>query len=183
MDWETFTVEIVKAFAWPGTVLVILFALRKTIIEKLGTLSELQRDGTSFKALFAQPQRASEALPSPGQTILSNEDVREVLKKVKYLKADEVDSEYIRAHVEFIQRGIVTKQQLDQLITSEPILSTLAQIYVEELGRPLEYPLDPMALAVYGSVLYGRVLDQSIVNFIRVDVRKSSEYKKRQTSG
>jgi|GEM_PF-3465070 len=182
MDWKTFIVEFVKAFAWPGTALVILFTLRKTIARKMEDLIEIHREGKSIKAFFAQPQQAGAALPSPGQTILSQEEVREALKKVRYLKADEVDHEYIRAHVEFIQRGIVTKQQLDQLISSEPILSTLAQVYVEELGRPSKCPLDSMAVAVYGSVLYGRALDQSIVDFIRHDVRKSPEYKKLRTT-
>jgi DNA-directed RNA polymerase subunit H (RpoH/RPB5) len=182
MDWKTFIVEVAKAFAWPGTVLVLLFALRKTITQKLGDLIEIIREGKSITARFAQPQQSGAALPSPGQTILSQEEVREALKKVQYLNADEVDREYISAHVEFIRRGIVTKQQLDQLISSEIILSTLKQIYIEELGRSLKHPLDPMAVAVYGPILYGRALDQSTVDFIRHDVRNSPEYKKRRTT-
>ena len=82
MDWKTFIVEFLKALTWPGTVLVILFALRKTIARKLEDLIEIHREGESIKALIATPHQAGATLPSPGQTILSQEEVREALKRI-----------------------------------------------------------------------------------------------------
>jgi hypothetical protein len=179
MDVLPFIVEITKAAVWPAVLLVALFAFRKIITKKLDDLIEIHKEGKTFRALFNPPQPAAAALPTPGQTVLSPEDVRNTLKRVRFLKPEDVDKEYVRAHIAFIQRGIVTQQQLDQLVSSDAILKTLAQVYIEEFGRSL----DPVAVAVYGSILYGRGMDDSIINAIRMDIRHSPEYQKsRKTS-
>lgn len=118
MHWMLFIVELVKPLAWPGTFLVVLFVFRKIISKKLEELLEFHREGNKLGALFHSPQQADAEQPTAGQTILLPKEVRATLREAQYLDIKEVDRHYVEAHAIFMQRGIVTKQQLDTIVSN-----------------------------------------------------------------
>jgi hypothetical protein len=75
---------------------------------------------------------------------------------------------------------IVTNWQLSELVSDSQALEAVRKIYVSELGRPAERPLDPMAVAAWVPPLYLHGCDPGVLEWIRTSVRSSSEYKNRQ---
>ena len=179
MDTLMFIAEVIKAIAWPAVVLTILLLLRKALGAKVAELIEIQTEGKSLRALFSGPQRAAAALPPPGQTVISQEEVREALLKSPLLKQADVERDFAQAHTQFLRNGIVTSQQLQQLLTSEAIAQILKEIYVTELFRPEDKPLDPVGLAIFGSLLYGFGTGRAVVSAVREQIRHSPEYREK----
>ena len=179
MDILTFIAELAKALSWPTSVLAIILLLRKPLAQKLGELIEIHGEGKSFRALFAGQQKAPATLPDPGQSIMTQEEVKEALIRVPLLKKVDVERDFVRAHAQFLRGGVVTKRQLEQVLGSGEILAILKDLYVTELIRPSDTPLDPFGLAVFGSILYSFGTDPYVIHMIREQIRQSPEYKQK----
>ena len=80
------------------------------------------------------------------------------------------------------KNGIVTEVQLHDLVNSSEILDTLRQIYVEELKRDPDKPLDPMALATWGAYIYTYGKRDDVIRAVRLMIRKSPEYRGKHSS-
>jgi hypothetical protein len=59
MDWLTFITKIVEALAWPGTVIVVLFLIRKELPEIARNLRKFK-----FKGVELEFGKAAEAVAS-----------------------------------------------------------------------------------------------------------------------
>jgi hypothetical protein len=55
-------------------------------------------------------------------------------------------------------------------------MGTLKLIYIDELKRPRDFPLDPVAISLYGSYLYKHKCSAESIEVIRRTVRTSYEY-------
>jgi hypothetical protein len=69
MDWLTFITKIVEALAWPGTVIVVLFLIRKELPEIARNLRKFKFKGVELefgKAAEAVASEAKDAVP-PGK--------------------------------------------------------------------------------------------------------------------
>lgn len=141
--------------------------------------------GSQIEALFS-PKIPQEKLPSGGETVITTQDVLDAFKTVPDFKEREQEIRDLLDHLHLNLRfnNVVTKTQLHGLVTSNDVLKTLKTLYVEELGRPIERPLDPAALASWGAFLYIRGVSDVTVEAVRQALRRSDEYgrKKRQNS-
>jgi hypothetical protein len=78
MDWLTFITKIVEALAWPGTVVVVLFLIRRELPQIVRNLRKLKIKGVELEfgeAAKAVASEAKDAVPSddantrlPGQS-------------------------------------------------------------------------------------------------------------------
>ena len=122
--------------------------------------------------------RDSKTPSALGQTITQDE-VLDALKGVGQLDQGTVERDYKRAHTHFLKGGIMTSDQLWDLVASTGIIGTLSSVYVELLGRPKGHPLDAVGLAIFGSFLYANGCDPYVVSRIKQMLRNSEEYKSR----
>jgi hypothetical protein len=108
----------------------------------------------------------------------TREDVRRELTKIPDLLENQIEHDFHQAFFSFRRIGIETKQELKNLLTSDKILDTLRQFYREELHRPQEHPIDPMAIATWGAVLFTNALSDSSLAFVLDGIRQSDEYRR-----
>jgi hypothetical protein len=78
-----------------------------------------------------------------------------------------------------LKNGVVTRKQLFELVSSAPILNTLRRLYIDLLLRPLDKPLDAMAVAIWGGILYSYGLRDDIIQEISWQLRQSPEYREK----
>ena len=74
------------------------------------------------------------------------------------------------------ENGIKTKRQLQALVNHPFIIAKLKEIYVDELKRDRNAPLDGVALAVYGSYLLKNDATHEAEWEVRKIIRQSDEY-------
>jgi hypothetical protein len=121
-------------------------------------------------------QRKTEAIASATRSELSEAEVTHVFKSAGY-------PEVADAAPDLLQRlrryGIVTRAQLQELLTSSEIMNALKKIYIEELKRPADHPLDPTNIAEYGSFLFKNGVGSTQLAAITNAVRSSQEYKEK----
>ncbi|MER3513447.1 MAG: hypothetical protein C4310_02805 [Chloroflexota bacterium] len=71
MDWLTFVTELIKALAWPITILIIIIVLRKPLANLIPTLQRLRYRDLEIEFGRSVQELASEAkkeLPAAGVT-------------------------------------------------------------------------------------------------------------------
>jgi hypothetical protein len=73
---------------------------------------------------------------------------------------------------------ITTKAQLRRVKDDRYVIAKLKQIYIEELKRREDFPLDAVAVTLYGSYLWKRGTSDESVGDVRRAIRKSEEYKR-----
>ncbi len=108
-------------------------------------------------------------------------DVLEAFKKIPDLADDEeaIKQNLHSALKELQERGVMYVSQLNDLVTNETILSTLRSIYIEMLKRELPHVLDPVAVAVYGSIFFVHGLSDKNIRFVKQDIKTTDEYRKK----
>jgi hypothetical protein len=150
----------------------ILF--RKQVRSKLEEVRSLsgQFAGNSFGVAFEQLARAT---PQSGDRVIEESDVLEVLQKLPDLDVSDIKRQLPFLYVRFRQQGILTRRQLEQLVSSKDIIDPLKKLYTEKLNRPADRPLDPMAVATYGPPLFNYGSSQTIIANIGGILEKSDE--------
>jgi hypothetical protein len=129
-------------------------------------------DGNSYNKAIRD---ASFAQPPPSTTGLTSEQVVEAFKRYGFGDEDLKDrSDLLRMIL--LQHGIATKDQLESMIANQGVRLTLGRLYVDELDRSPSHPLDPVGLAVYGSILFNQKLAKEVIDVVRQDIRRSPEY-------
>jgi hypothetical protein len=173
-----------ESLSWPHTVplaiVIIVIILRQPLAELLRRLRSVKGAGKKYDVLFDIPaQQPQQALPDPGQTVITKDDVVEAFKAIPDFTEQDVRDNLDAIHANLLRHGVVTKAQLYQLVSSAPILNTIRRLYVDLLLRPRDKTLDPMAVAIWGSALFAYGLKQDLVDEISVRLTRSHEYKQK----
>ena len=116
---------------------------------------------------------------TPEQTVISEDDVVQAFAAIPDFPEQHVHENIEALHTRLLQNGVVTRKQLFELVSSAPILNALRRLYIELLLRPIDKPLDPMAVAIWGGILYSYGLRDDIVQEIAWQLRQSPEYKEK----
>lgn len=177
--------EVLNAMGWQHTIplaaIFVCLILRKAISQKISEIRLLRGEGKKWEALFeASEETRSEALPRAGQRVITEADVREAFRAIPDFTAEDIERHLTRIHGALLRQDIVTKDQLDALVSSDQVLSTLRTLYVEELLRPEDRPLDPVAVAVWAPTLFRYGVRDEIVAALRRKLRQSPEYTRKR---
>jgi hypothetical protein len=111
------------------------------------------------------------------QIVITEEDVLKAFSAIPDFPEVHVQENIEALRTTLLKNGVVARKQLFELVSSAPILNTLRRLYIELLVRPLDKPLDPMTVAVWGGILYSYGLRDDIIQEISWQLRHSPEYK------
>ncbi len=164
-----------EILAWPAAAVVIVSIVAVLLWKLRHRLSKLTLKAKDYELFIEMSERKlQESLPDPGETVFSQNELRDTLEAIPGLDKSEL-SERLDFAFGFLRRsGVVTKNQLAELTNSIEIRDALNRIYIEELNRQV---LDPVAIATWGAFLYlYGVSDENIVK-VREWVRQFPEYK------
>ena len=180
--------EALSALGWQHTVPMVVLILglaflciyRDSVSEKIGEIGLLRGEGKKWEALFLRPrEKPSYPLAQSGDTVITEGDVREAFGRIPDLAKDDIGRYVTRVRDSLLRQGVVTNGQLDALVSSDEVLDTLRTVYVEELLRPPEAPLDPVGVAVWGPPLVKYGVGHDIVEGLRIRLRESPEFKQK----
>lgn len=107
---------------------------------------------------------------------ISKEDVRTAFYSVKGMQVEKIDPLLERVHGILQHHGILSRDKLKSLTTSKGIVEFITNVYITELKRPAEKPLDPIALAQWGSMLLISNSAEEVKSQILLAVRRSNEF-------
>ena len=170
--------SVTWAHTVPILVAVLVWILRKPLAAKIGEIKLIRGEGKKYDILFDQSsERPKEAIPDAGESVITPDDVFEALKRIPELKEDEISKYFRQCHTSLLRNGVVTRRQLLALVSSDEVLHTLRTLYVEELLRSKQAPLDPVAVATWGAILFTRGARPDVVVAIRRMLRMSPEYR------
>jgi len=169
---------LVSAIQWAHTVpLAIVVAIvyfRPTLSALLGKTTEAgYRDGGFYWKFDAAKERRRELANTSSKLTVA--DVKTLLKQVPGIRLDSVDKDAPTAHVWFLRNGITTRNMLEDLVNATEIFNILSQIYVDELGRSQQSPLDPVAVATWGSSLFIYGPRDDVIAALTQQIRSSPE--------
>jgi len=180
-------IEIIKSLSWqhtvPVAVVVAVWILRRQLGDLVGRLKQVSGEGKKYSLLFDLPsQKDARALPTAGEEIIKRDDVVEAFRAIPDFSEQEVKAGIDRIYDCLLRNGIVTKKQLYDLVSSAPILNTIRRVYVDVLKRPRDKTLDPLAVAVWGGMLFSYGVKDEIVSAIILQLKNSQEYKQKHLS-
>jgi hypothetical protein len=171
---------------WPITIpimaVILSLIFKDPIGQKIGEINSVQGDGKKWQVFLENRKEKEEAsIPKAGQTVLTEAEVVQAFESAGYRKP-EVTNDAPDLLQRLLRYGIVTNEQLDQLLKSSKIIDALKKIYVDELKRPADDPLDPIGIAEYGSFLFVYGVGSSQLQAVTDAVRSSQEYKEKHAS-
>jgi len=112
---------------------------------------------------------------------ITNEDVLDLLPLVPYLDsaslADHDDLDAIRNYL--VMFGIRNRQQLERFVKAKDIFDFLRGVYVHDLKRSGDHPLDPTAVAAWGAILFTRGNQADVQREVVKRLRQSDEYRQK----
>jgi hypothetical protein len=153
-------------------------------------LSTFKAGKDGIEATFSATERFEpksgikiEELPERETTPISNADILAAFKKIPEFRDADLSTSLAEVRYHLLRNGVATKAQLDELVSSTEILEVLRQIYIRVLRRDPEKPLDPVAVAVWGSALYVLGLNEEVVRAIGIRLRYSPEYREKVARG
>lgn len=133
-----------------------------------------KQPGVDGEELILQAAREFQEL-SESETI-SVQDVSEALREVPHIESSKINADSETAHAWLLRNGVRTRDSLIAFVASKAIFEFLAQVYVEELRRPREKPLDPAAVCTWGAFLFVNGLREDNKELVIGQIRQSSEY-------
>lgn len=140
-----------------------------------------ERPGIEGEEIILQAAREFQEI-SESETI-SIEDVSVALRKVPHLDNSKIKDESETVHAWLLRNGVRTRDALTAFVASTAIFEFLAQVYIEELRRPAEMPLDPTAVGTWGAFLYVNGLREDNKELVVGQIRQTPEYLRVRHSG
>ncbi|MBN1964098.1 MAG: hypothetical protein JW910_05595, partial [Anaerolineae bacterium] len=148
---------------------------------------EFETDMTPSPKTLTAPDHDEEVTESAEDKILEEhmlplDCIREALQKIPDLGETPERREMFlpRVRTLLLYNGVFSPEQLDQLVTSNRVLNILRALFITELERDPEVPLDPVAIASHGAFLFTRGTTPDIVEAVRNAIRNSPEYRELQ---
>lgn len=166
----------------PVPVMVVVLALifRKPISAKIMEISVLRGEGKKYELTFrAQGEKPERVLPKGGAQVITEANVETVLKKIPDLKPEDITQYRRTCHAALLRNGVITVDQLESLVSSREVLEELRRIYIEELKRNKDAPLDPVAVATWGAALFVYGVTPEATMAVRQEIRRSPEYRQK----
>jgi hypothetical protein len=133
-----------------------------------------QRPGIDGEELILQAAREFQEL-SESETI-SVDDVSDALRAVPHLDNSKIEAESGTVHAWLLRNGVRARDDLAAFMASKAIFEFLAKVYVEELRRPADMPLDPTAVGTWGAFLYVNGLRDDNKELVIGQIRQSPEH-------
>ena len=120
-------------------------------------------------------------LPQPVKPPLTWPKVRRAFIRMPDLQhtVADIDKYQVNILLNLKWNGIETMQQVTELTTSPKVIETLKDLYIEELRRDPNVPLDPSAVASWGSWLLMHDVSSEAVEALRNTLRGTQEYRDR----
>ena len=176
--------DLLSAIGWAHTVpvMVVVLALifRKPISAKVMEISVLRGEGKKFELAFrVQQEKPERVLPRGGAQVITEANVETVLKKIPDLKPEDITQYRRTCHAYLLRNGVITVDQLESLVSSGEMLEELRRIYIEELKRNKDAPLDPVAVATWGAALFVHGVTPEVTMAVRQEIRRSPEYRQK----
>jgi hypothetical protein len=177
-------IDILAELSWPHTVPMMIVALAiifwKPIAERIRHLKSIRGQGSRYDILFQEPN--PDSVPEAGERIIEPPDVVEAFKEIPDFTAAETQSLIKPVYTHLLRNGITTRKTLDSLVRSHETLDNLRNLYVTLLQRPKDKPLDPVAVASWGAILFRYGVRQDILTAVQKAIMKSDEFRQRATA-
>lgn len=110
-----------------------------------------------------------------GVTELKDQDVLDLIQEhVPYIPLEDIQAQLENIRSNLIRSGINTRQRLQRLLQQTESRHVVERLYVEELLRNPDTPLDPLATVVWPSFLF---IQGKSENELREVLRTSPEYR------
>lgn len=163
----------------PAMVLILSGVFYKPLSKKIRELRGFRRKEKELELVFG-PEKESIALPEPGTSVITPNDVMDQFSRIEWFTENEIKSSLEMLYRTLVLNGIITKTQLMELVDSRQVLNTLTALYVKHLDRDAECPFDPTALAAYGPPLLLFKDKDDVARRITVALVLSNEYKEKE---
>jgi hypothetical protein len=136
------------------------------------------RPGIPDEELILQAAREFQEISESNR--ISVEDVKQALKAIPHIDFSKIEVEAETVHSWLLRNEVRTRDQLSALAQSKAIFDFLADVYVKELGRPKDTPLDPTAVGTWAASLFVYGLRDENKESVIEQIRATPEYKSRQ---
>jgi predicted nucleic-acid-binding Zn-ribbon protein len=160
-------------------VLILSGIFYKPLSKKILELRGLKRKDKELELLFRE-EKESIALPEPGSSVITTDDVVHQFSRIAWFNPDDIRSSQDRLRGVLVLNGVVTMNQLKELVGSTQVQNTLTALYIKHLDRETSSPFDPTALATYGPPLLLYKDKDDVARQIAVALVLSPEYKQKQ---
>jgi len=143
---------------------------RRDFVYNLVQSGEMAKAIVSLRHMPMAPGQNSFALPelpSPGESIITEDDVLALFKSIPDFDEHKIREVLSDCHFYLRRNGVLTRRELAELIKSKDYLDILRRLYHEHLKRPMGNNLDPLAVATWGALIYVEKGSPSIIASIR----------------
>lgn len=120
-----------------------------------------------------------EELPDRQKTPISDSDILAAFQTIPEFRDADLRKDLPGLKYYLLRNGVATKDQLERLVSSTDILDALRRLYIRVLKRDPARPLDPLAVAVWGSAFYVLGLNDEVTREIESRLRRSPEYREK----
>lgn len=135
------------AITIPIMAVILSLIFKDPIAQKIGEIYSVQGEGKKWEVFLEnRTEKNGASVPKPGQMVLTEAEVVQAFESAGYHEP-EVANDAPDVLQRLLRYGIVTNEQLHQLLSSSKIIDALKKIYLEELKRPTDNPLDPIGIA------------------------------------
>lgn len=178
-------VALLTAVQWqhsgPFIALIIILIFYTDITEVLRRMRKFGFNSASIilDGLISEGQQHSPIATGalPGRTIITIDDVIELFPQVPHLNIARIVEQAPVAHSWLLRNGITTRDLLERFVKSRAVFESLAEIYITELRRSNELPLDPIAVSTWGVAIFLNGPNEATISRVIDGVRQSLEYK------
>ena len=108
------------------------------------------------------------------------EDVKAALRVIPHLDRSKIETEAEAVHTWLMRNEVRTRERLTALSQSKAIYDFLAEVYVKELGRQKDMPLDPTAVGTWAASLFVYGLRDENKESVIEQIRATPEYRERR---
>lgn len=169
------------SFTIPLLVVFIIFKFEDTIRRKVLDLNNIQSEGAKISVAFAVQKDLlilQQASPPPGEPTMTQEEMVGIFTQYDARHGETAKYPWPVATVftALLQSNITTKTQLERLLSDQDMRRELAELYILELGRPSNNPIDPLAIAQFGTLFFKYGQSAVIKEAVKQALRVSSEY-------
>lgn len=175
--WLSVNVNVsVWQIAVPLLILWFLIIFKEPLGKKIGDINAIKQGATVME--FRDPNRRpalERSDPIPGEPTMTVQEMLAIYAKTGY-PTNAVAGKQVLAML--YENGITTKTQLQKMVDDVDIMRTLSQLYASVLGRPIEKPLDPMAIAQWGSIFFRYGISEGTIRGVKSALMVSAEYEK-----
>lgn len=173
--WDRF-VTLLQGLQWALFASFALVFFRYEIGQLITRTQRVEGEGGKWAVILGSTvEKKDDALPDSGETVITPQDVLEAFRRIPGLTEEDTKGHMADIHKSLLRNGVVTKRQLDDLVSSTDVLDTLGHLYVEELHRSVQSPIDASAVATWGAFLFVYGLRPHVIDAIRRDIRRSPE--------